>query len=69
MTEVEQLVELGMGIAAPALLGVFAFLWKMNAKMTAMEQRLEAHEHRILSNSNKLNQHFEKAFTIRREAP
>ncbi len=62
----DQLVELGMGIAGPALLGVFAFLWKMNAKMTAVEQRLEAHEHRIGNNTRKLNQHFEKAFTIRK---
>jgi hypothetical protein len=68
VTEVEQLVDLGMGIAGPALLGVFAFLWKMNAKMTAVEQRLEAHEHRIGNNSRKLHQHFEKAFTIRKNS-
>jgi hypothetical protein len=40
----------------------------MNAKMTAVEQRLEAHEHRIGNNSRKLHQHFEKAFTIRKNS-
>ncbi len=64
----EQLIELGMGIAGPALLGVFAFLWKVNAKLTAMDHRIQAHEHRISANSRKLAQHFEKAFTIRKNA-
>jgi hypothetical protein len=63
---VEQLVDLAMGLAGPVILGIFGFLWRVNSKITAMEQRIQAHEHRIAGNSRKLSQHFEKAFTIRK---
>tara|TARA_R100001510_G_C7654580_1_gene213280 strand:- start:2804 stop:2992 length:189 start_codon:yes stop_codon:yes gene_type:complete len=61
-------MDMGMGIAVPAILGIFGFLWRVHGKITAMEQRLDAHEHRIGNNSRKLSQHFEKAFTIRKSA-
>tara|TARA_R100000697_G_scaffold109677_1_gene125637 strand:- start:874 stop:1083 length:210 start_codon:yes stop_codon:yes gene_type:complete len=67
--DVEQLIELGMGLAVPALLGIFGFLWRVHGKITAMEQRLNAHEERIGSNTRKLVQHFEKAYTIRKTIP
>tara|TARA_R100000734_G_C3312134_1_gene103087 strand:- start:410 stop:619 length:210 start_codon:yes stop_codon:yes gene_type:complete len=64
--DVEQLTEMMMGLAAPAVLGIFGFLWRVNSKLHSIEQRLEGHEHRITGNSKKLAQHFDKAFTIRK---
>tara|TARA_R100001082_G_scaffold110915_2_gene92381 strand:+ start:4593 stop:4796 length:204 start_codon:yes stop_codon:yes gene_type:complete len=61
------LVTIGLSIAGPAILGIFGFLWRSNTKITALEHRVDAHETRITSNSKKLNQHFEKAFTIRKD--
>lgn len=55
-----------MGIAGPCVLAIFGFLWRVNTKLTAIEQRIVAHEHRIQNNTRKLNQHFDKAFTIRK---
>ena len=60
------LTEIAVSLATPFIIGVFAFLWRVNTKLTALEQRVEAHDKRIHSNSHKLTQHFEKAFTIRK---
>lgn len=62
----EQLLEMMMGLAVPALLGIFGFLWRVNSKLTAMEQMLKGHDYRITNNTKKLAQHFDKAFTIRK---
>ena len=62
----EHLITIGLSIAGPAILGVFGFLWRVNSKITALEHRADAHEKRISSNSSKLQSHFEKAFTIRK---
>jgi len=64
----EQLIEVGMGLITPAILGVVGFLWKVNSKLTALEKQVEAQNLRISSNAHKLNQHFEKAFTIRKDS-
>jgi hypothetical protein len=62
----EHLTSIAVGIAGPAILGVFAFLWKVNAKLAAHERRLEALDLRIRNNSAQLAKHFDKAFTIRK---
>ena len=54
------------GIAGPAWLGIFGFLWKVNSKITKLERDIEAHDLRIRSNSQQLSKHFDKAFTIRK---
>ena len=64
---IEHLSEVAMSLAAPFIIGVFTFLWRMNTKMSAMEARLDAHERRICANATKLQSHFEKAFTIRKD--
>jgi hypothetical protein len=64
---VEQIIEFGMGLAGPVLLGIFGFLWRVNSKLSMIEQRLNAHDERIGSNARKLQSHFEKAFTIRKD--
>ena len=55
-----------IGIAGPALLGIFGFLWKVNSKLSSIEQQQDALDRRVSANSSKLQSHFEKAFTIRK---
>ena len=65
----ERLLEIGMSLATPLLIGVFGFLWRVNSKLASIEKTVEAHDRRIANNSRQLTQHFEKAFTIRKDAP
>ena len=62
----EHLTWIAVGIAGPAVLGVFAFLWKVNSRLAGIEKKLEAHDHRIKDNKATLSKHFDKAFTIRK---
>jgi|TARA_R100001015_G_C4634354_1_gene200716 hypothetical protein len=62
----EHLTSIAVGIAGPAILGVFAFLWKVNSRLAGIERKLEAHDHRIKDNRATLSKHFDKAFTIRK---
>ncbi len=64
---IEKLSEVALSLAAPFVLGVFGFLWRVNSKISSIEAQLKAHDGRITSNSHKLNTHFEKAFTIRKD--
>jgi len=63
----EHLTEIAVSLVTPILLGLFGFLWRVNSKLTALEKQVEAHSHRIASNCHKLSQHFDKAFTIRKD--
>ena len=60
------LTAIGLSIAGPAILGIFGFLWKVSARLTAAEKHIEALERRVTSNSSRLQSHFDKAFTIRK---
>ena len=62
----EHLTSVIVGIAGPAVLGIFAFLWKVNSRLSVVERDIKAHDHRIKSNAAQLSKHFEKAFTIRK---
>jgi hypothetical protein len=62
----EHLTSIIVGITGPAVLGIFAFLWKVNSRIATIERDIKAHDHRIKSNSAQLTKHFEKAFTIRK---
>ena len=62
----EHLTSIAVGIAGPAVLGVFAFLWKVNSRLAGIEKKLEANHHRIKDNKATLSKHFDKAFTIRK---
>ena len=62
----EHLTSIAVGIAGPAILGIFAFLWKVNSRLSSIERKLEAHDHRIKDNRATLSNHFDKAFTIRK---
>jgi len=66
---VDHLISIGVGIAGPALLGIFAFAWKVNSRLSAIERDLRNHEQRIKAAQNQLNKHFDKAFTIRKTYP
>ena len=63
----DHIIGIAVSLASPVILGVFGFLWRVNSKLTALEKQVEANTSRIQSNAHKLNQHFEKAFTIRRD--
>lgn len=63
---IENLEAILVGLAGPVILGVFGFLWKVNSKLSIIEQRQDALDRRVTSNANKLQSHFEKAFTIRK---
>ncbi len=62
----EHLTTVAVGLAVPTILGIFGFLWKVNAKLSHMERDLKAHDQRITNNTRTLRSHFEKAFTIRK---
>ena len=62
----EHLVSIAVGIAGPAILGIFAFLWKVNSRIATLERDIKAHDLRIRNNSSQLSKHFDKAFTIRK---
>jgi uncharacterized membrane-anchored protein YhcB (DUF1043 family) len=62
----EHITTIIVGVTGPAVLGIFAFLWKVNSRLATIERELKAHDHRIKSNSAQLTKHFEKAFTIRK---
>ena len=62
----EHIETILIGIAGPAILGVFGFLWKVNSRLASIERELKAHDTRIRNNSSQLTKHFEKAFTIRK---
>ena len=62
----EHIETILLGIAGPVILGVFGFLWRVNSKLAAHERELAAHKDRIRANSQQLQKHFEKAFTIRK---
>lgn len=62
----EHLITIGLSIAGPTILGIFGFLWRVNTKITALEHQISAHDRRIASNAHKLQSHFDKAFTIRK---
>ena len=61
------LTELALSLATPIVIGIFGFLWRVNTKLTALEKVVEAHDKRIGHNAQKLTQHFDKAFTIRKD--
>ena len=63
----EHLTSIAVGLVGPAIPGVFAFLWKVNSKLSTLERDIAAHENRIRSNAAQLAKHFDKAFTIRRK--
>jgi hypothetical protein len=63
----EHVLAIAVSLASPVVLGIFGFLWRVNTKLTALEHRVDAHETRISTQATKLQSHFEKAFTIRRE--
>jgi|TARA_R100000458_G_C8272609_1_gene247465 hypothetical protein len=63
----EHVIEIGMSLITPGILAIVGFLWRVNSKLTALEKNVEANSHRISSNSHKLSQHFDKAFTIRKD--
>jgi len=63
----DHIIGIVVSLASPIILGVFGFLWRVNSKLSALEKQIESHGVRISSNTHKLNQHFEKAFTIRRD--
>ena len=60
------LVSIALSIAGPALLGVFGYLWRVNSRLTAAEKHIEALETRVSNHGRQLQQHFDKAFTIRK---
>jgi len=62
----DHLTTIGLSIAGPAILGIFGFLWRVSARLTAAEKHIEALERRVTSNSSQLQSHFDKAFTIRK---
>jgi len=62
----EHLVTIGLSIAGPAILGIFAFLWKVNTRLATLERDIKSHDQRIRSAQSQLNSHFNKAFTIRK---
>ena len=62
----EHLVTIGLSIPGPTILGIFAFLWKVNTRIATLERDIKAHDHRIKSAQSQLNSHFNKAFTIRK---
>tara|TARA_R100000315_G_C5228148_1_gene139167 strand:- start:1061 stop:1264 length:204 start_codon:yes stop_codon:yes gene_type:complete len=62
----EHVTTVIVGLAGPVILGVFGFLWRVNSKLSGLEQKIKAHEDRIAANRRQLNQHFDKAFTIRK---
>ena len=63
---IAELSEIGMTLAPPALVGIFTFLWRVNAKLSALDQRVKANSDRISRNAGQLAKHFDKAFTIRK---
>ena len=62
----EHLTSIAVGIAGPAILGIFAFLWKVNARIATLERDIKAHDQMIRAAQQQLNSHFNKAFTIRK---
>lgn len=62
----DHFVAIALSIAGPAVLGVFGFLWRVSARLTAAEKHIEALERRVTGNSSQLQSHFDKAFTIRK---
>tara|TARA_R100000231_G_scaffold138763_1_gene117938 strand:+ start:3653 stop:3856 length:204 start_codon:yes stop_codon:yes gene_type:complete len=64
---VEHLTQILVSLATPFVIGLFGFLWRVNSKITALEKQVESHAYRIGRNSKQLSQHFEKAFTIRKD--
>ena len=62
----DHLAAIGLSIASPAILGIFGFLWKVSARLTAAEKHIEALERRVTNNTSRLQSHFDKAFTIRK---
>ncbi len=63
---IENLEAILVGLAGPVILGIFGFLWKVNSKLSSIEQQQDALDRRVSANSSKLQSHFEKAFTIRK---
>ena len=63
----EHVIEIGMSLITPGILAIVGFLWRVNSKLTALEKNVEANSHRISSNSQKLSQNFDKAYTIRKD--
>lgn len=62
----EHLTTIAVGLSIPTIIGIFGFLWKVNAKISNIERDLKAHDRRISNNTKTLRAHFEKAFTIRK---
>tara|TARA_R100000808_G_C2152621_1_gene162173 strand:+ start:2354 stop:2563 length:210 start_codon:yes stop_codon:yes gene_type:complete len=62
----EHLTTIAVGLVIPTILGMFGFLWKVNARISRIERDLKAHDNRIGQNTRTLQSHFEKAFTIRK---
>jgi len=63
---VDHLISIGVGIAGPAMLGIFAFAWRVNSRLSAIERDLKNHEQRIKAAQGQLNKHFDRAYTIRK---
>ena len=65
----EHLATIALSIAGPAILAIFAFLWKQSHKVTELDNRINALRREVQANRTQLDKHFDKTFTIRRNVP
>ena len=65
----ETLITIAVGIAGPAVLGVFGLIWKMSAKISLHEKQLEAHDRRIRDCTSRMQKLDDKQYSIVKNIP
>ena len=65
----ETLITIAVGIAGPAILGVFGLIWKMSAKISLHEKQIEAHDRRIRDCTSRIQKLDDKQYSIVKNIP
>jgi hypothetical protein len=65
----ETLITIAVGIAGPAILGVFGLIWKMSAKISLHEKQIEAHDRRIRDCTSRMQKLDDKQYSIVKNIP
>ena len=65
----ETLITIAVGIAGPAVLGVFGLIWKMSAKISLHEKQIEAHDRRIRDCTSRMQKLDDKQYSIVKNIP
>ena len=65
----DHIVGIGITLLTTGFFAMIGFVWKISHKTSMLEQRIEAHEKRIMTNASKLEKLSDKQYSIVKTMP